>query len=267
VRGSSGALVRGLSRGLSTDSWSMGLGSWGSFRDRVRPLPGQCGSARGWIRRLRRQPHRTPAAELIGAALVECHAGAELPVGSDTKLAGPHAASATPDHTADVTRHAGASEAEASPATTASAGGAAHLLVTSQRGAMLECEQFVLLLDARTWASLNARELALDCAAALRAGIPITLLHECDVSGHRFSTAFRSIIWETPPQLVEWKIYAPIACALAGGEHRSTSLALAMLSLLESHHHAAVRTPRPECVLLDDPTLGQHLDQTVSAQV
>ena len=51
----------------------------------------------------------------------------------------------------------------------------------------------------------------------------------------------------TRTQLLEWKLYGPVARSLAGGDHRETSLALATLELLQLRR--AVRTPRPKCTL------------------
>ena len=123
-------------------------------------------------------------------------------------------------------------------------------LLTSSNPNLEECEQFILYLDSRTWTSPTAFDLAIDCTRALRAGIPIILLWECDDNSERarYVTAFRSLIWHTPPQLVEWKLYKPVACTLAGGEYRPTSLALALLSVIEGRHRM-LRIPRPECVL------------------
>jgi len=139
----------------------------------------------------------------------------------------------------------------ASSPTAAARPSAAELLVSSDVGSMAECEQFALYLDSRTWISPSATTLAAECVSAMRAGIPIILLFECDEDVIRFATPFASIIQETPSQLLEWKIYAPIACTLAGGEHRPTSLALALLSLM-SGRRQTVRVRRPEVTDEDD---------------
>ena len=116
-------------------------------------------------------------------------------------------------------------------------------------GAML------LLLDKHTWnaaaddlsALTSKRSLAQDVSRAMRAGIKIIMAHECDFKTKLETCVPFSVLFDptqTPPHLVAWGVYHDIAVALNGGEHRTVSLALLALNLVQAL--AAEREPRPD---------------------
>ena len=90
---------------------------------------------------------------------------------------------------------------------------------------MLDCGRFLLYLNAETWTSAEASDLAQEVTTALHHGMPFLLVHECDPA--RGGVNFGSFFDTTPQQLVHMKLYASsLATPLHRGVHREIPLAL-----------------------------------------
>lgn len=113
------------------------------------------------------------------------------------------------------------------------------------------CEQMLLYLDARTWASgETSAKLVAEVRQAMALGVPLLLVHEVPGLGQsgRHPTPFPSFFKSTPDELIDAGLYHKIAIALMGGDgHRAVSLgkvAHAMMSASGKHEHKVV-APEP----------------------
>ena len=130
--------------------------------------------------------------------------------------------------------------------------GAGPMSVTQERDDLQSAGCMLLLLDAATWSVGNgsasvraptAQELArknnltIEVGMAMQQGIRVVMAHE---RGGRpqllppvpFGRFFDE--GQTPPHLLAWGIYADIAVALHGGEHRAVSLAILGANVLRA---------------------------------
>ena len=99
---------------------------------------------------------------------------------------------------------------------------------------------------AATWTSEAAPRLAVEVGDAIRQGLPLLLLHECDASKEGGDAPFALFLEQTPIHLVQWGIYSTIASSLYSGSHREISLALIARALAQ--RRVTRREPRMDLV-------------------
>ena len=110
---------------------------------------------------------------------------------------------------------------------------ASRVSMALEAGKSKPATHFVLYLNQHTFLGEEGQKLVNEVKRAMRAKLPLLLLHENDpnLGGCEFSTFFKS----TPEQLIRKGIYKTIAVALHTEPHRKVSLSLAAKALGATH--------------------------------